>query len=169
MFKLLRRVSTVCKIMWKERAGVDGLNPFGQRNRCFFNGRVVFRFCLDIRYGVHPLYSYLISSVVMGFQKSWLIYILQKNPKIHPDPYTQGSYLQKKPTWSLYTGFSSPCKLSRNPALCFSFPTLLTSSIIVIVTIITITIIIKPGTVLKIHHSAINASLLLIRDYRKES
>ena len=154
MFKLLRRVSTVCKIMWKERAGVDGLNPFGQRNRCFFNGRVVFRFFLDIRYGVHPLYSYLISSVVMGFQKSWLIYILQKNPKIHPDPYTQGSYLQKiqpdpcipgspplvnspetqlcasasQPCWhhqSLSLSPSSPSPSSSNPALFLRFITLL--------------------------------------------
>ena len=100
-----------------------------------------------------------------GIPKKLIDIYSPKNPKIHPDPYTQGSYLQKKTTWSLYTGFSSPCKLSRNPALCFSFPTLLTSSIIVI----TITIIFKPSTVLKIHHSAINASLLLIRDYRKES
>ena len=84
--------------MWKERAGVDGLNPFGQRNRCFFNGRVVFRFFLDIRYGVQCASLVFLPDQFScyGIPKKLIdIFILQKNPKIHPDPYTQGSYLQK--------------------------------------------------------------------------
>ena len=37
---------------------------------------------------------------------------------------TQEQDEKKMPTWSLYTGLSPPCKLSRNPALCFSLPIL---------------------------------------------